>query len=627
MNYLQALKANLDENNIQFVPKPLPSQPFPILRGENQTLEYSSQQVGSPSVALFFALVRNIPETRVVSLMKDCIKSEAPFMVADLFLLAFQTRDCRGGKGERNLFYKMLIFLFNTYPQTVLALVPLIGEYGYYKDYFNILSEIGTNSKYQMLKDRILDVVANQLIADEAIYEKNRERLREHIGDKESNKTALSLAGVSLCAKYAPREGNKFQERNKELFRDLLRRLFPEDVEAGESTAEEAKEQYQRMKKRYRKLIAKLTAVIDVPEVKMCGKRFAEISFDHVPSLCMKKYRKAFANESVKGLLKAEEVDTGNRYPNDPDRVECRQHLLLALKQQKVKGKLNYPHEIANMFMGGIERSQTEIEIFEAQWVDIRNNIVKQIEDAKSKPVKEGATTGAVDLGKVVPMVDVSGSMSGTPMEVAISLGILISELNHPAFRDRFITFDSVPQWVDLSDCSNIAEKVKKTQMAPWGCSTNIEAAFQLIEDAIEKHGLKEEDIPSLIIFSDMQFDVAVGQGRSQTQLQRIEDRFARLGQRLYGHVLPRPTIIFWNLRGDTRGFPATASTANVQMLSGFSPSLFKHVIDGSALLETEKPTSSDIFRRAMDDERYDKVREILLSSKEGVLAQYVVEG
>ena len=34
------------------------------------------------------------------------------------------------------------------------------------------------------------------------------------------------------------------------------------------------------------------------------------------------------------------------------------------------------------------------------------------------------------DLGKLVPLVDVSGSMGGTPMEAAIALGILVSELS-----------------------------------------------------------------------------------------------------------------------------------------------------------------------------------------------------
>ncbi|MFX8562011.1 DUF2828 family protein, partial [Acinetobacter baumannii] len=72
-------------------------------------------------------------------------------------------------------------------------------------------------------------------------------------------------------------------------------------------------------------------------------------------------------------------------------------------------------------------------------------------------------------------------------MEVAIALGILISELTHPAFRHRFITFHTSPEWVDLSSCATIAEKVTMSQRAPWGGSTNIEAAFEMIAQAIKR--------------------------------------------------------------------------------------------------------------------------------------------
>ena len=51
----------------------------------------------------------------------------------------------------------------------------------------------------------------------------------------------------------------------------------------------------------------------------------------------------------------------------------------------------------------------------------------------------------AVGLSRVVAMADVSGSMCGTPMEVAIALGILTSEVTHPAFRDKgMLTYAAV---------------------------------------------------------------------------------------------------------------------------------------------------------------------------------------
>ena len=71
-------------------------------------------------------------------------------------------------------------------------------------------------------------------------------------------------------------------------------------------------------------------------------------------------------------------------------------------------------------------------------------------------------------------LVDVSGSMHGTPMEAAIALGILVSELSHAAFRHRAHTFESRPNWVDLSGCVKIADKVRCLQKAPWGGSTNL---------------------------------------------------------------------------------------------------------------------------------------------------------
>lgn len=606
--------------------KPAPAPiPEPMLVGEKGTLEYSSEQVGEKLVAFFFALVRNTPQERIVSLLNEVFQQaalnplDAPRITADVFILAFQTRDCRGGKGERSIFYHLLLELYQSYPETVIALIPLIAEYGYYKDYFNILAAIeGSVDRYAALRSRILEVIVNQLKADEEALAKETGKI---VGEEVVDVHAKT---VSLCAKYAPRESHQFQKGHKDVFKSLVLRLFPAPVEITEE-----QQAYQRAKRLYRKLISRLTESIDVPEVKMCGKRYASIAFDHVPSVCLKKNRKAFANEKLKVAPKAEEHETGNR-STDPDRIECRKHLIEALKDKKVKGKQNYPHEIAHEIMHSRGQSIVELEIFQAQWEDIRNNIMQTIAEKKAA----SGVAGSMDLGKLVPLVDVSGSMSGIPMEVAIALGILISEVNHPLFRDQFITFESTPQWVDLSSCRTIADKVRTTQAAPWGGTTNIEKAFDLIADKIERNRLPESEIPDLIVFSDMQFDVAIGDGSTRGgdrsgQLQRIQKRFAELGKRISGHPYNSPRIIFWNLRGDTEGFPATATSDNVQMLSGFSPSLFKHLVDGSELAEAgpagekAKVNPYVTFRKAMDDERYGHVREVLEKSQEGYLAQY----
>mmetsp|Transcript_24486 Transcript_24486/g.26778 ORF Transcript_24486/g.26778 Transcript_24486/m.26778 type:complete len:602 (-) Transcript_24486:72-1877(-) len=589
-----------------------------MIVGEKGTLEYSSQQVGDSLVALFFALVRDIPKERLIVLFNDCldqVKSasassssscEAGRIIADLFILTFQTRDCRGGKGERSIFYQLLIELFHVYPETVLLVLPLISEYGYYKDYFNLLSATTISPVYAPFRNTILQIVVRQLRRDEL---------------------SLSMSQtISLCAKYAPRESNKFAKDHKKLFKRLVMTLYPSNEKDGGSESAVA---YERSKMLYRKLLVKLTEAIDVAEVKMCGKRYASIAFDHVPSVCMKRYRKAFANEKLKVSPSIEEMETGNR-SDEYDRITCRQNLLQAIREHKIKGKQVFPHEIIRPVVKGFSVSSVESDILQQQWEDIRNDVIRSIVEKTA----QSPSGGSVGLGKLVPLVDVSDSMSGTPMEVAIALGILISEVNHPAFRDHLITFETNPHWFNLSQYTSVIDKVNATKQAAWGGSTNIEKAMELIAQTVETNRLSESDIPDLIIFSDMQFDMATGGERSrQSQLERIRGRFTRLGRKLHHKTITLPRVIFWNLRGNTKGFPATSTSENVQLLSGFSASLFKHLVDGETERDTEtgkkkdnnKITPYETFRRAMDDERYDKIRKFLSDSEEGHLAQYKI--
>merc|ERR1711998_38193 len=144
------------------------------------------------------------------------------------------------------------------------------------------------------------------------------------------------------------------------------------------------------------------------------------------------------------------------------------------------------------------------------------------------------------------------------------------------------------------------------------------------------------------IVFSDMQFDEAADYGdRWETQYERIVRRFAESGVKVCGLPWPAPQITFWNLRGTTSGFPASADQPGVKLLSGFSPALLKLVLDGEEEeleeeeVETEvdgevvvtkvkrKATPLETLRKCLDDGQYDPVRAILPASTEGALASY----
>jgi hypothetical protein len=205
--------------------------------------------------------------------------------------------------------------------------------------------------------------------------------------------------------------------------------------------------------------------------------------------------------------------------------------------------------------------------------------------------------------------------MEGLPMEVAISLGILVSEITNPAFSDTFITFSTEPEWVSLKGLT-LQEKIKKTRMSPWGGSTDLMKAIEMILDIVVSKGLIENEIPDLMVFSDMQFDEANNNTMKETSYETIKQLFAEAGMKISGKPYRTPRIIFWNLRATT-GSPVSASTENVQLISGFSPLLLKSIMNG----DDTSPEAS--YRLILDDKLYDPVREILNDSQENKLLYY----
>merc|ERR1712224_925127 len=155
----------------------------------------------------------------------------------------------------------------------------------------------------------------------------------------------------------------------------------------------------------------------------------------------------------------------------------------------------------------------------------------------------------------------------------------------------------------------------------------------------------------SLIVFSDMQFNQAHRSSSSSldTTTAMMHDvicsKFAKVGQQLGWKDTDPTPIVYWNLR-TTGGHPVDKDTEGAVLLSGYSPSMLKFVMNGDAMKEetveiveieadgtttttrTEKirVTPADILRKILDDPLYDPVREILSTSTEGVLKNYAFQ-
>ena len=581
----------------------LAPSPLPLDKqlGENSSPEYSAEGVQDSLVALFFALVRGMERPRLDEMLDSLLATARPESVADAMVLAFQTRNCRGGKGERVLFYWMILHLHGLYPATTSEMLELIPHYGSYKDWFQIAALADGQ-----LQDAILTISAAQLRKDQ-----------QALASTESGKRNLSLV-----AKWAPRE--KGASRQQAAI--LAKKLFPNNATAN---------------RLYRQLVSSLNKALDTTEVKMCSNDWSSIDFSSVPSLAMLKYRKAFLNEKVGSVPTVAEDSTGNRFPDNTDRVQCRKRLrqeLLSSEESKLNGKQLFPHEIVSVFDSKVT-SALESDILQLQWNTIRQNV----EESMSKMSKSEGGERIVDLGNVVAVADVSGSMYGIPMMVSIALSILVSELATPAFANRLLTFSEEPSWFNFGDNLSLKQKVMATKNAPWGMSTDFEKAMDLILTTAVNAKLTPSSIPDLIVFSDMQFDAANrGKCDWDTAHERLVKKYAQAGMKVCGDPWAPPHIIFWNLRGDTDGFPAQAHAEGVTMLSAFSPSMLKLMLDGEPLEDDEivteiidedgdvvlvkektKKTPYDTVRKVLDDAEYDKVREILSRSNEGLLGGY----
>lgn len=604
--------------------------------GENGHIELTSKGLGDAFLALFDKLVRGLDTEILEGLIDNVLKeTSTPESVKNLFLLAFQTRWCRGGKGERNLFYKFIIILYDKgYRDEVLAIIHLMPLYGYWKDPLYLLLECNNKDvDYVPLQNKIWILFAKQIKND---Y--NEVTTAEKEGRQPCN--------ISLVAKFAPSEGKEFSKLLK-ADKQICRRLFRE---IADNNDKEITWHYYLYK--YRRILTKLRKALNVPEVLMCANRWSEIELLNVPSIAMARYKRAFLNE---GKNKNKE--------DDPDRIMCKEKFVKILEGNNAKrlnGKQLFPHQLVAEVLEK-DLSEPVKLVLNAQWEAVRTRLLEQVEARKAElaasamslddadaacmatadknhnPVLEivrdvlvnnAVTTGAskpIGMSRLVCMADVSGSMSGIPMHVAIAFGILVSEVCHPAFRNKVLTFSTDPKLHTLPD-GPFVDKVESLSSADWGMSTNFEKAMRLIIEMVISNRLEQHDIPDLLVVSDMQFNEANNENTWNTAYKNIKNMFRDTGIKMHKKPLTPPNIIFWNVRSNTCGYPAAADQKGVMLLSGYSPALMKFILsgemeeevaktidsDGNIVKVTRQINPSEALQRILNDSGLDPVRAVL---------------
>ena len=528
--------------------------------GVNGADVYCEEGVGDYRVSLFTMLNRGLSGSYIQEYVTKIFNSGKVDEMRDMFVMAFQTRDIRGGKGERKLFYDFMAALYKHDKEMVQRVLRLIPEYGCWRDMWELLKYV------PQLETHIFDTVLKTFRADLALNYEGKSKL-------------------SLLAKWLPREKSG-------MYIGLAYKI------ASHIYADVVSERKRLVK--YRKDVSMLNKALKTVEINMCGKSWQEIKPEAVPGRSLKIHTKAFLNERLKAKKGVDNSEEKLRYPDDEDRLQCRLYFQdfiqgLSTGEKKAHGaNVVMPHELVVKALN-CYTSEDELAINQGQWESIREESLK-----------------LGGLGKSVPMCDFSGSMNGLPKLISLALGILVSEINHKSFKDHIITFDSDPKWHSFSGKKTLKDKLDSIGCnLGQGTSTNFFKACMCIIDKMKEHRVPVGEEPEdLIVLTDMGFDQTTNRSdKWSTQLELIRDKFREASNQVWGTGTgwKVPRIVIWNLTAKYADFHAKADQEGVVQLSGWSPSILTALQKGGVQVMT--PYQG--MRTVLDDTRYDAVRNL----------------
>ena len=308
--------------------------------------------------------------------------------------------------------------------------------------------------------------------------------------------------------------------------------------------------------KAFRQMVVGLRNTV---EQQMCAREWTEINYSHVPSVASSRYMKAFTKR-------------------DKDRYAAWK-AGLKTGETKVNASVLYPYDVLKSVNFG------DRNVALAQWEALPNYLGDN---------------------KILPMVDVSGSMSCpvggqrgvglTCMDVAISLGLYVADKQQGAFRDCWLTFTRDSHINVLK--GDLLQKMQQIR-GTVGYDTNIESAFRSILKVATENSLPASEMPEyLLVLSDMEFNPAYMGGNPVGAFALAQQMFTSAGYRT-------PSIIWWNLnaRPDATGnSPVRFDQNGTAMVSGFSPSIMK------SILAAQNFTPRSIMLETVQGDRYAKI-------------------
>lgn len=447
--------------------------------------------------------------------------------------LLFKLRDIRGGQGERDL------------TRTALKELEKKGFHFTFK-FFDVIVELGrVDDLFVFEKKETIRKVAQYLRANIPSHPSLKD-LKEELKTLYPNDNELHAnvekieKRVYYIAKWLPRNPNK----NKPTERLLLKYLREElNWNRGEL-------------RRWCSHTAKTV------EQQISANKWDEVNYSHVPSKALNQYRKAF------------ERHTPERY----------QSWVESLTKENTDTKVNvgtlYPYDIINATRLGYSfyardvtsDNASDMSLMRSQWNALPNLLG--------------------ELNKnILPIIDLSGSMtdnlpksSVTIMDVAISLGIYLSQRNNGSLKGAYGAFAEEPVFNVFDTNASLEEIWVQIRNDKVGYSTDFDLMYRTLLAMYKQYNVKPEDTAEvLFIVSDMNFNSAgegsYSDGGSNVNLKsKNELAYNRMLQAYTDAGYKAPKLVFWNVKHNG-SFVCKAHQEGIVELSGYSPNILKDVL------------------------------------------------
>lgn len=436
---------------------------------ENSAISLST--TGNPCCDLFFKSVRGADERMIF----DLCDTAWVYNPMDVLRNMLYTRDCESGKGERQVFYNMMRWLWCTNEDYVVNMLHLLVKddphFGYWKDPLNVLLALkeSVDIERHPVYNKVVELFADQLRKDLSSLEDG------------------TVQTISMCAKYAPTKHGAHDKRLR-ISDAIAKRWFPEE------------RFYQT---RYRKTLRRMREHLRVAEALFCENRWDELVFDKMPGMCLYRHTEAFKRHCP-SKWEAYLEDVRNR-------------------KKEMKVRMLYPYEIVMPYL--------------ENYVSICGNPIESeshIEAAWTKKVEEVCRLGKLRR-RIIPICDVSGSMfcdNYLPIANSVSLGLLISEASEGMFKNTVITFSESPRLLDLSEGASLFDRLHILMEKGVGFNTDFVKVFKMLLHHMRTYNVKPEDAPEVLMcISDMQFDQTDSGGSNFKHVRNMYERA--------GYVLP----------------------------------------------------------------------------------------